>query len=110
MGFDPTISNNYKLALSRLSYRVILAPTGAICIRLDLNDWEFLVLYAHNFLVGIVGLEPTRSYEHQHLKLACLPIPAYPHEVDFYLCTDGKSTKTTQRFIKLALPPTTYWV
>lgn len=35
MGFDPTISNNYKLALSRLSYRVILAPIGAICIRLD---------------------------------------------------------------------------
>ena len=57
-----------------------------------------------------MGLEPTRSYEHQHLKLACLPIPAYPYGVDFYLCTDGKSTKTTQRFIKLALPPTTYWV
>lgn len=34
MGFDPTISNNYKLALSRLSYRAILAPTEAICIRL----------------------------------------------------------------------------
>ena len=35
MGFDPTISNNYKLTLSQLSYRAILAPTGVICIHLD---------------------------------------------------------------------------
>ena len=30
-------------------------------------------------MVRVVGLEPTRSNEHKHLKLACLPIPAYPH-------------------------------
>ena len=27
-------------------------------------------------LVRAMGLEPTRSYEHRHLKPACLPIPA----------------------------------
>lgn len=28
-------------------------------------------------LVRMMGLEPIRSYEHEHLKLACLPIPAH---------------------------------
>ena len=26
-----------------------------------------------------MGLEPTRPYEHRHLKPACLPIPARSH-------------------------------
>ena len=30
-------------------------------------------------MVRMAGLEPARPYEHQHLKLACLPIPAHPH-------------------------------
>ena len=30
-------------------------------------------------LVRMMGLEPIRSYEHEHLKLACLPIPAHAH-------------------------------
>lgn len=29
--------------------------------------------------VRIVGLEPTRPFEHMPLKHACLPVPAYPH-------------------------------
>ena len=28
-----------------------------------------------------MGLEPIRSYEHYHLKVACLPIPALSHMV-----------------------------
>ena len=30
-------------------------------------------------MVRMMGLEPIRSYEHEHLKLACLPIPAHAH-------------------------------
>ena len=29
-------------------------------------------------MVRMAGLEPARPYEHQHLKLASLPIPAHP--------------------------------
>ena len=38
------------------------------------------VTYALPFsLVRMAGLEPARPIEHQHLKLASLPIPAHPH-------------------------------
>ena len=30
-------------------------------------------------LVRVAGLEPARPYEHKHLKLACLPVPAHSH-------------------------------
>ena len=30
-------------------------------------------------MVRPVGLEPTRPFGHKHLKLACLPIPTWPH-------------------------------
>lgn len=30
-------------------------------------------------MVQPVGLEPTRPFGHKHLKLACLPIPTWPH-------------------------------
>ena len=30
-------------------------------------------------MVRMMGLEPIRPIEHQHLKLACLPIPAHSH-------------------------------
>jgi hypothetical protein len=33
-----------------------------------------------------MGLEPTRSYNHKILSLACLPIPALPHN-ELYLST-----------------------
>lgn len=33
-------------------------------------------------LVHKAGLEPARSEEHKHLKLACLPIPALVHIMD----------------------------
>lgn len=32
-------------------------------------------------LVRMMGLEPIRSCEHEHLKLACLPIPAHARTV-----------------------------
>lgn len=32
-------------------------------------------------MVHKAGLEPARSEEHKHLKLACLPIPALVHMV-----------------------------
>ena len=30
-------------------------------------------------MVRVAGLEPARPYEHKHLKLACLPVPAHSH-------------------------------
>lgn len=36
-------------------------------------------------LVRMMGLEPIRSYEHEHLKLACLPIPAHAR-INHLLC------------------------
>ena len=33
-----------------------------------------------------MGLEPTRAYTHKILSLACLPIPALPHN-ELYLST-----------------------
>ncbi len=38
-----------------------------------------------DILVRMAGLEPARPYEHQHLKLASLPIPAHPQiGMDYY--------------------------
>ena len=38
-------------------------------------------------MVRKMGLEPIRSCEHQHLKLACLPIPALSLIASFHICT-----------------------
>ena len=35
-------------------------------------------LWESVLLVRMAGLEPARPVEHQHLKLASLPIPAHP--------------------------------
>lgn len=49
-------------------------------------------------LVRMAGLEPARPYEHQHLKLASLPIPAHPHLAwtiisDFLILSTSKYKK-----------------
>lgn len=38
-------------------------------------------------MVRKMGLEPIRPCEHQHLKLACLPIPALSLKASFHICT-----------------------
>ena len=47
-----------------------------------------------NIMVRITGLEPARYFYHQHLKLACLPIPPYPH---IKMSTAGSVTKFVRR-------------
>ena len=49
---------------------------GCVCFRFDfLEVFVFARKRKEVELVPRRGLEPPRPYEHQHLKLACLPIP-----------------------------------
>ena len=44
----------------------------------DSRTYDCVFNFLSYFLVGIVGLEPTRPFGHQILSLTRLPIPSYP--------------------------------
>ena len=109
-GLEPVFSGVTGRRDNRLHQRAIFRSYWSL-IRVHLG-FERLRVYSliRSQLPGAANGSRTHTLLRAQAPQACLStnsnIAAY--EVDFYLCTDGKSTKTTQRFIKLALSPTTY--
>lgn len=71
-----------SVGLSAWRWACAVPRCGSRCFR---NGQRKAIIRTHRLsetgsdyigLVRAMGLEPTRSYEHRHLKPACLPIPA----------------------------------